>query len=195
VRAENIYDVLGHVENRKAMFLGNDYTFQTLNTFVTGYMMAAQESQLKKANCPNFTYFSVWIIGHLEEHYGFSFGWHWQIRNRNPGNDEKAFEEFFYFLEVFKNSTVSSRTVIVDQVAITGTEMKDELIEEKPYKIRWIQMTNSTMVWIKLLDKNEKLISDRWYLNEMAANEFLKGEFGTFKNDWVEEVGACKDLD
>lgn len=183
VRAENIYDVLALIENRPAMFLGNDYAFQTLNTFVTGYMMAAQESQLKKANCPDFTYFSVWIIGHLEKHYGFSFGWHWQIHNRNPGNDEKAFEEFFYFLELFKNSKVSSRTVIVDPVAI----QENELIEEKAYKIRWIQMTNSTMVSIKFLDKNEKLIADRWYLNEMAANEFLKQEFGTFKNDWVEE--------
>lgn len=191
MRAGNIYDVLGQIEKRPAMFLGNDYTFQSLSTFVTGYMMAAQESQLKKADCPDFTYFNVWILGHLDEHYGLSFGWYWQIQSRNPGNKQKAFEEFFYFLGVFKNSTVSSRAVIVDRVAI----QEYELIEKKPYKIRLILMTNSTMVWLKFLDKNEESISSRWYLNEMAANEFLKREFGTFKNDWVEEDVVSKDLD
>jgi hypothetical protein len=78
----NLYEILEALEKRKAMYLGNDYTFHSLYNFVTGFTMAAQDVQFEKPDIPNFTYFSTWIIDHLDQHYGLPGGWHWQINNR-----------------------------------------------------------------------------------------------------------------
>lgn len=194
----NLYDILEALEKRKAMYLGNDYTFSSLDNFVTGFIMAAQDGQLEKPQFPNFTYFGTWIIGHLDQYYGLSGGWHWQIHNRNLNDDQKAFQEFFYFLDIFKNSKVTSKILVVDQQAIqfsidsqvshySVNEKKHELVEKKPFKIRWIQISNSTTVWIEFLDKNSDSISEHWYLNQADATNALEQEFGRLKNDWIKE--------
>lgn len=194
----NLYDTLEALEKRKAMYLGNDYTFRSLDNFVTGFIMAAQDVQLEKPQFPNFTYFNTWIIGHLDQHYGLSGGWHWQIHNRNLNDDQKAFQEFFYFLDLFKNSKVTSQILVLDQQAIqfnieiyvkhySKAEVKEEFFEKKPFKIRWIQISNSTTVWIEFLDKNSDSISERWYLNQADATNALEQEFGKLKNDWLKE--------
>jgi hypothetical protein len=93
----NIYPLLDHLKVRKAMYLGNDYNFKSLDNFITGFTMAASDGQLQLNDYPHFGYFSTWLLGHLDNHFGLSGGWHWQITNRNPNNDENAFEEFVSF--------------------------------------------------------------------------------------------------
>ena len=97
----NIYPLLEHLKLIKAMYLGNDYNFKSLDSFICGFSMAASDGQLQTNDFPNFSYFSTWLLGHLKNHFGLSGGWHWQISTRNSNNEEKAFEEFFSFLEVF----------------------------------------------------------------------------------------------
>jgi len=193
---DNIYDILEHMQKRTAMFLGNDYTFETLNGFITGYTFAATANQLQKQGCPDFTYFSTWLLGHLEEHHGPAGGWHWQIHNRNLNDDKKAFEEFFYYLDIFKKSERVGRSVIIDQQAFaysiegegkqycSGNDLetfKKIADVESPGKIDWITMTNSSTVWIDYRDNNGDSLFDAWYINEPEAKRKLKLKFGSFK--------------
>ena len=195
----NIYPLLDHLKMRKAMYLGNNYNFNSLDSFLTGFTIAASDGQLQMNDYPNFRNFSTWLLGHLNTHFGLAGGWHWQITNRNPNNDEKAFEEFFTFLEIFKSSKTHSKSIIVDKEAIefkkTSNIERFEIIDgkeislnEKPIKIVWATIDNSTTVWLDYIDKNGKLISGgTWNINATEVLKNLATEFGRFKNDWLDD--------
>ena len=194
----NIYTLLDHLKLRKAMYLGNDYNFNSLDIFISGFTMAASDEQLELNEYPNFKYFSTWLLGHLKTHFGLSGGWHWQIKNRNQNDDTKGFEEFFDFLEVFKMSKVSSKSILVDKDAIefsksSGVTRFDIVngesipFEVRPYKILWTTITNSTTVWVDYLDQMDKhLNAGFWRTTSKEAMKDLVNEFGKFKNNWVE---------
>ncbi|MBI5372817.1 MAG: hypothetical protein HZA79_12415 [Sphingobacteriales bacterium] len=192
----NIYQLLDHLRVRKAMYLGNDYNFKSLDNFIGGFTMAASDEQLQLNDYPNFSYFSTWLLGHLQAHFGLSGGWYWQITNRNPNNDENAFEKFFSFLEVFKTSKTHSKSINVDKDAIEfnktsnikrfeTTEGESFSVEEKPFKIIWTTIDNSTTVWLDYLDQNgNATFSGLWTISADEASKNLANEFGSFKNNW-----------
>lgn len=171
------------------MFLGNDYTFQSLSAFVTGYLLAAREQQLEQTGSPNFSYFSDWLLGHIDENYGRSGGWHWQIINRNNNDDNKAFDDFFYLLGIFKTSVISTQLAIVSTQAqnfsINGPVSRYPFAKPDerygpPYAIRWASITNSTAVWVEFLDENNVVFTENRYLNAADATAALEQEFGGY---------------
>lgn len=83
----NIYTVLEQLKIRKAKYLGNDFTFKSLDSFILGFTMAASSRQLQMKGYPEFGHFSTWLLGHLKSHFGLSGGWHWQIANRHPAHN------------------------------------------------------------------------------------------------------------
>jgi len=180
------------------MYLGNGYTFSSLDSFINGFTMAASDRQLEYKGYPNFKYFSTWLLGHLDVNFGLSLGWHWQITNRSENNDEKAFEDFFNFLEIFKLSKVHSKVIVVDNDAVefngTSAVKTFEMINgkrvrpnQKPLKIKWTTIDNSNTVWLDYIDKNDKAIFlGDWTTSADAATEKLVKEFGFFKNCWTE---------
>lgn len=189
----NIYPLLDNLKLRKAMCLGNDYTFQSLESFIHGFTIAASAEQLQLHPHPAFHYFSTWLLGHLKEHFGLTGGWHWQITNRNPGNDEKAFEEFFAFLDVFKNSIAHATSVRIDEEARefykTSGIRKYQVVDGKqtpsleiPHHIIWTTIENSATVWLEYQDEEGMPIwSWDWYVNAREATAKLKAEFGSLK--------------
>ena len=194
----NIYTLLDHLKIRKAMYLGNHYNFHSLDAFVSGFTMAASDRQLELNSCPNFGYFSTWLLGHLDKHYGLSGGWHWQITNRTKNDDQKSFDEFFYFLDIFKSSKAYSKSIIIDKSAIefskSGSVKRFEIIDGKeipldktPFKIVWTTIDNSTTVWLDYLDKFENfLLGGIWSINSTEAANKLTAEFGNFTSVWTE---------
>jgi hypothetical protein len=193
----NLYSVLEQLKIRKAMFLGNNYNFASLDSFISGFVGAASHTQLQLNNYPNFTYFSTWLLGHLEKNFGLDGGWHWQLANRNPNDDEMAFNEFFHFLDVFKNSKVHSKSIVLDSDAIDFNKSngkkrsvmldgKEVEANETPCKIVWTNIDNSTTVWLNYLDKSEITLYHSCCINPNAAMDELKAEFGEVKNEWTE---------
>ena len=180
------------------MYLGNDYSFKSLDNFIGGFTMAASDEQLQLNDYPNFSYFSTWLLGHLHTHFGLSGGWHWQMTNRNPNNDEKAFEEFFSFLEVFKTKKTHTKSIIVDKDALEFnktsnikrfdvTEGTSVPIKEKPFRIIWTSIDNSTTVWLDYLDQNGNAVyAGLWTISADEASKNLADEFGSFKNNWTD---------
>ena len=198
----DIYDVLGQIKLRRAMFLGNEHTFQSLESFVNGYTMAAREEQLRKNDLPKFTYFSTWLLGHLKKHFGDGGGWHWQISNRNPDNDKKCFEEFFYYLDLFKKSEVSIRLMVLNKEAIEHYKIRnvgrvmvtedgygavqETTIMYHPVIVKWISMENSKTVWLEFIDKDDQTTDHLWFLKTKQAEGALKDNFGILTNPWTE---------
>jgi hypothetical protein len=186
-KCNNIYCIFEVLEKRKAMFLGNGYTFQSLESFVTGYLLAANASQLEQPGTLNFGYFSTWLLGHIDENNGLAGGWFWQISNRNLNDDIKAFDDFFYLLRIFKISVISTKSIIVNSQAhnfningpvkrFTGENLDESL--KVPHSLRWINITNSTTIWIEFLDENNNMFNETWYLNSKEAEDALEKEFG-----------------
>ncbi|SDE79950.1 hypothetical protein SAMN05216464_109237 [Mucilaginibacter pineti] len=185
----NIYCIFDELEKRKAMFLGNGYTFQSLESFTTGYLLAANKQQLEQPDTPNFGYFSTWLLGHIDENYGLAGGFFWQISNRNLNDDIKAFDDFFYLLRVFKTSVINTKSTVFNSQArnfsIDGSVKRfiDQNPDEPPkvpYSVRWISITYSTTIWIEFLDENNKVFNETWYLNPKEAKDALEKEFGGY---------------
>jgi hypothetical protein len=192
-RQTNIYDILDHLEKRKALYLGNHYNFNSLDSFVTGFTIAASMRQLQHERYPDFNLFSIWLLGHLKKHFGQSGGWHWQIRNRNLKNDEKAFKEFFMYLDLFKNAKLKRREMTIDRDSIEYykknvkrfriVDGKKIRVRTEPVKIMWTAFSNSTTIILDYVDKNGKA-GGGWEIGETKALESLTGSFGEIKGKW-----------
>ena len=186
--AVDIYTLLDHLKIRKAMYLGNEYNFNSLDSFISGFTMAASDGQLELNEYPNFRYFSTWLLGHLKTHFGLAGGWHWQIKNRNPNDDTKAFEEFFEFLEVFKMSKVASKSIIVDKDAIEFSKssgvtrfniVDGESIpfEDRPNKILWMDITHHSLPLIS--EDSLPVFQSKVYQQVMFWEYYFRAKFTT----------------
>jgi len=190
----NIYDILDHLEKRRALYLGNHYNFDSLDSFVSGFTMAASASQLQHDNYPDFNLFSIWLLGHLKKHFGQSSGWHWQIRNRNLKNDEKAFKEFFKYLDLFKKSKLKRREIKVDDESLKYyrknvkrfriVDGKQIRVRTKPVKIISLSFSNSTTIILDYVDNKGKEVGGGWEINEAKAIDTLTRSFGEMKGKW-----------
>ncbi len=183
-RKTNLHEILAHLEKRKAMYLGNDYTFHSLDSFITGFGMGCDINQLETEQFNNFSDFNIWILGHLPEHFGQSGGWHWQISNRNPNDDENAFKEFFEFLEIFKTAKKKKEKIEVEKFEFekseynTKTKVETNKIEivDAVYKVT---MEHSKTIWIEGYGQ-EKLTYERWCLTEKEFDEIIS-DLGNIK--------------
>lgn len=155
----NLYELLAHLEERKAMFLGNKYTFQSLQSFIKGFELGCDRSQLETEKFNNFADFSIWLLGYLPRHFGKGGGWHWQISNRNLNDDENAFKEFFEFLAIFK--TANKKT---EEIEIKNSEVVDS--------IHKITMGHSKTIWIEGF-KDNNLTNENWCLTEKELDEII----------------------
>ncbi|WP_271766702.1 hypothetical protein [Aquimarina algiphila] len=184
----NIYDLLNHLEKRRAMYLGNEYTFQSLDAFLTGFSISADKTQYISDMYNDFSDFNIWLLGHLPKHFGQSGGWHWQISNRNQNDDENAFKEFFEFVKVFKSSKKNVEQIKIKPFEFKKTEFnietkteieKQEIIDS----IHKITLENSKTIWLKGYHK-KKLTYNQWCLSKEAFADMLdnldKGINNTF---------------
>ena len=196
MRQVNVYEILDQIETRTGMYLGPNHDFKSLDSFVTGFSIAASDKQLRHDKYPDFNFFSIWLLGHLKKNFGLAGGWYWQIRNRNPKNDEKAFKEFFIFLNNFKKSRVKTKSLDIDKESIEYNRTNSKTfrivngkqirIRTRPTKIIWTSFLNSTTVMLDYVDKKGKVIGGFWEINEKKAYERLDRDFGKLKGKWIE---------
>ena len=174
----NLYELLEHLEKRKAMYLGNNYTFQSFDAFIAGFGIGCDKNQLETERYNNFADFNIWLLGHLPEHFGQSGGWHWQISNRNPNDDENAFKEFFEFLEIFKTAKKKTEKIEIEKfeydkskcTAKTKFEINKREIVDSIHKIT---IEYSKTIWVEGFNDN-KLTYNRWCLMEKEYDNIIK---------------------
>ncbi|MCT8341285.1 hypothetical protein MG296_14580 [Flavobacteriaceae bacterium TK19130] len=174
----NLYEILEHLKDRKALYLGNEYTFQSLEAFISGFGMGCDRNQLETEQFNNFSDFNIWILGYLPEHFGQSGGWHWQISSRNPNNDENAFKEFFEFLELFKTARKEKEKIEIEKFELeklefntkTKVEIKKRELVDSVYKVK---MEHSKTIWIEGYSQ-KRLTYDRWFLSHDEYENAIK---------------------
>ncbi|MEO6851422.1 MAG: hypothetical protein ABI166_12355 [Mucilaginibacter sp.] len=122
-----------------------------------------------------------------------SYGWYWQLTNRNSGNDEKCFEDFFDFLETFKKSKTHRKFIMLDTKALEFSKSgrikrfevvdgKEVKIHDEPFKIEWITIDNSSTVWLDYFDNAGNTIREGiWSINADEATKILTVEFEQIK--------------
>jgi hypothetical protein len=195
MRQITIYEILEHLEARTGMYLGPNYNFKSLDSFVTGFTIAASIKQLQHEKYPDFNLFSIWLLGHLKKNFGLSAGWYWQIKNRNPKNDEKAFKEFFIFLNNFKKARLKTKSLVLGKDSVEYNRInsntfrvvkgKQIRLRTRPVGITCTSFSNSTTVSLDYFDKKGKVIGGFWEINEKKASKCLKREFGELKGKWT----------
>lgn len=178
-----LYDLLEHLEKRKAMYLGNNYNFQSLDSFLCGYSCAADYEHLESDGYNNFSKFNIWLLGHLPEHFGASGGWHWQLKNRNPHNELKAFEEFFYFLEIFKQAKNDISFIKIEPTPYSQSLLNlkakvDTIQSENIEKLKVTRLEKSTTIWMESVSESDsESFYNSWFLTENEFEEELKNRF------------------
>ncbi len=169
-RQINLYDLLEHLQKRRAMFLGNDHTFQSLDAFIGGFLLASNSTQIETEDFNSFSDFNMWILGYLPNHFGRTGGWYWQIKNYIKKNDDQAFEYFFECINLFKTAKKYTEILDVKPFRIQVTEFNAS--QKKPdlsYKLvnfmYKVTMEHSTTIWVKGFQDNE-LVYETWCLSE-----------------------------
>lgn len=97
----NIYDLIDLLEKRPAMYLG-DKNISCLRSFLDGYQFAQESNKpFTEEVFPPFWYFHEWAM----HQYGWgesTAGWKNILLDENGGDEEKALDDFFRQVKVFK---------------------------------------------------------------------------------------------
>ncbi|BDD08911.1 hypothetical protein FUAX_13430 [Fulvitalea axinellae] len=170
-----VYELLEALKKRPAMFLGNEYTFDTFNAFMSGYLLFRERDDLKSEEYNDFFDFNYWLLGHIPEHFGQAGGWHWQIKNRNKGNDQNAFREFFEFLDLFKVAKRKREIIEIEPFHfVVSTYNADHEKESEKHvtvsEIHKVTMEYTKTIWMEGYSEGEKVL-EIGCLNE---TEFIK---------------------
>lgn len=145
------------------MYMG-DNSFQSLQAFISGFLVNAPDKQLTQPGVPNFIHFSHWVQGHLDTPWTESYTWHTYIQKSHPGDDARSYEVFYYFLDTFKRSAVH---------VWTAPMLRRTIID------------NSTTTFIEYLNENNEVIDQDWYLTRAKADEALHEKFNGATFKWV----------
>lgn len=177
IKKLNIYELLDYLQKRKAMFLGHDYTFQSLEAFLGGFLLGTNAQSIKDNVYNDFSYFNIWLLGYLSKTNTKQKGWYNQITNYTNGDDAKAFDIFFNCLDKFK--TAKKYTEIIDIAPLNVISNKPNLNQTSIPK----QNTINTILKIKMEYSNsilvkgyngDDLIYETWFLSEFDFNQFIK---------------------
>ena len=190
----NLYEILDQIEIRAGMYLGPNHNFKSLHSFVTGFATAASSKQLQAEKYPDFNLFSIWLLGHLKRNFGLSAGWYWQIHNRNPTDDDRAFKEFFQFLREFKKTKLKRKELTLDDESIEFNRKnakrfrlvdgKQIRVRTKPVKIILTSFSNSATLILDYVDKNGKKVDGGWEIGTAETREALSRSFGKISGRW-----------
>ena len=151
------------------MYLGNDCSFSTLFGFISGFQVGSNNKFQSETKYNDFDKFGFWLNGYIPNLEITSMGWYGIIKQRNQGNDENAFLEFFTFLEIFKTSKIE-RTVYSTKtkkytIRITDSNNKQKIINYKINRIDKVKFENSRIIWAELFENSKSVSTDICFNN------------------------------
>ena len=100
--ARKIYELLSLIESKPLIFLTSK-SITALQNFLNGYLILnLGNDDLYKVNEPNLDDFKYWILSQNQELAGIQFPYSRVLLEESKGDEEKAFEKFFIYLNEFK---------------------------------------------------------------------------------------------
>ncbi|MFC0608991.1 hypothetical protein ACFFGQ_14710 [Rufibacter quisquiliarum] len=101
--ANRIYEVLELIKSRPTLWLTSK-TISSLQNFLNGYLLLGFSVDLYEPNQPDINEFSYWIYEQGKETGGKENIFLKVLKKECDGDEEKAFNKFFEYLEEFKKN-------------------------------------------------------------------------------------------
>jgi hypothetical protein len=181
----DIYNLIDRIRPRPAMYLGEN-SVSLLRAFLGGYMTAAYESQTSFVEeNPPFGAFHDWVamkLGYFES----TSGWANMLLAAENGDETKALERFFVYLDDFKQRQAK---VILWAIPESGKSWRYNIVDGKkvefplPALVQIVKYEEGEAVFIKYLDKDGELSDREEYCKDLdVAFSWTKSLVD--KNDW-----------
>lgn len=181
----DIYNLIDRIRPRPAMYLGEN-SVSLLRAFLGGYMAAAFECEASFVEeNPPFREFHNWVamkFGYFES----TSGWANMLLAVENGDEAKALERFFVYLDDFKKREAK---VILWAVSEPGKSWRYQIIDDVrvdipyPALIQIVKYEEGDAVFVRYLDKDGELI-DREEYSQTLDNAFFWTDSLVERNDW-----------
>jgi hypothetical protein len=102
IHARKVYEMLGSIQKKPTIFLTSK-SITALQDFLNGYMtLGIGNEDLSNAGDPDFPNFKYWFL-HTTKQYGeLGFPYKRVLLEECKGDEVKAFDRFFEYLEAYK---------------------------------------------------------------------------------------------
>ena len=153
-RTIDIYELIERIRPRPAMYLGLA-SLTRLNSFLDGYRSALDDLRVELAGTPAFGYFHDWVAMKLGKYEGTA-GYCHLILESTQGDEKKALDRFFTYLDEFKRRKA---TVHLEGVPFAGSSWWVEVDSttgeqkplEKPVLVQIVKYTDDKGVFVRYL--------------------------------------------
>jgi hypothetical protein len=100
VSSKNIYEVLEMIRKKPELCL-TSRTISSLQNFLNGYLMIMPYDIERKDGYPPFDEFKLWVLHQKKGFIGVGNPYSSFFLSESGGEEEKAFNQFFQYLELF----------------------------------------------------------------------------------------------
>lgn len=183
--ALDIYNLIDRIRPRPAMYLGEN-SVSLLRAFLGGYMVAAYECEESFVEeCPPFSDFHNWVAMKLD-YYESTSGWANMLLKAENGDEAKALERFFVYLDDFKKREAK---VILWAVPEPKKNWRYQIIDDVridlpyPALIQIVKYEEGNGVFVRYFDKDGELI-DREEYCQTLDNAFFWTDSLVERNAW-----------
>jgi hypothetical protein len=179
--AVGFYELLDAIRLRPAMYLSKP-SLTALYNFIGGYSFH-EESRIEmlKGTNPPFPEFHIWVSMKLET---LSLGWLNLLLEAENGNEEKAFQRFFVYLDEFRQRQAK----IIMWAKLPPNDSRRTQV------IHIVKYTDDEGVFIRYIGNNDELIEESYWGNLENTLWIIESQIGVL--DWqTSESKITKTID
>jgi uncharacterized protein (DUF433 family) len=187
-RTVDIYELIERIRPRPALYLGSR-SISRLDSFLTGYRCALDD--LKVNGTPSFWYFHDWVAMKLGA-YASTAGWCHLLLESMDGDEDKALDRFFSYLDEFKQRKA---TILFEGVPFSGCNWRSSVDPatgeltplEKPVLVQILKYTQDKGVFLRYLGAEGNAVDREEYCQDIAI-AYMRTESLVEKDAWTPPV-------
>ncbi len=165
--------MLEAIGNRSAMYIDPSQSITALYNFLSGYQSGSNWKKIVRNTEPSYAEFNNWVAMKLN-FYEATKGWRRMLLERENGDEERAFKEFFVLLDEFRNRK-ETRLFRAELPKKPGRKTK--ILEIVKY-------TDDGGVFVRSINSRNKIIDEMYWQTLKNAFEIYEMQVG--KLSWEE---------
>jgi hypothetical protein len=168
----DFYELLEAIRQRPVMYIETP-SITCLRAFLDGYFFTISRNKIQ-----DFRAFHNWVamrLGYFES----TSGWANMLRESENGDEKKAFDKFFIFLDEFKKR--KARVIYEAKISSRKTKATSAQI---------VRYTKNKGCFIRWIGRNNKIYKDEFYCYDLKTAFFFSEHFGIKlkKSDWKKVI-------
>ncbi|RKN81043.1 hypothetical protein D7Z94_08820 [Ulvibacterium marinum] len=100
VSSKNVYEILEIIRDKPELYLTSK-SISSLQNFLNGYLLLMPNDINRNDDYPPFDKFKQHILNQKERFIGISNPYSSFFKLNSDGDEERAFEQFFHYLDLF----------------------------------------------------------------------------------------------